>query len=103
MQVSQLVRPLLRELHVWTHALDQQPAECLFFGEHTPGSRCEREYGVRFVQHQDGSDSRCLALCRRQPAQRQVREALGVSDSEDDVVLLDDAGIEAIRLLVCEA
>jgi hypothetical protein len=50
-----------------------------------------------------GADGRRLALGGRQPALRQIGQALRIGDREDDVVLLDDALVEAVGLLVREA
>ncbi len=55
------------------------------------------------VEHEDGAHRGRLALRGRQPALRELRQARRVGDGEDDVVLLDDALVEAVGLLVGEA
>ena len=105
-EVPQLVGGLLRELHVPAHALHEQPAEGLLLGEgaaRARGERAHRVRGVLPVEDEDGADGGRLALGGGEPAGREVGQAGRVGDREDDVVLLDDALVEAVGLLVGQA
>ncbi len=97
-QMAELVGRLLPELHVGAHPFDEQAAEGLLFGEGAARPRREGEDRARLVEHEDGANGGCLALRRRQPALRQLRQALRIGDGKDDVVLLDDALVEAVGL-----